>query len=66
MQLSTVGTVEVLYGIDLNSFEALDMIGVTGAPAPIKVADIIARLPHVGKLSPVVMQLSTVGTVEVR
>ena len=42
-----------------------NMIGVTGAPAPIKVADILAKLPHVRTVSPVVMQLSTVGTVEV-
>lgn len=42
-----------------------NMIGVTGAPAPIKIADIIAKLPHVNVVSPVIMQLSTAGTVEV-
>jgi|SRR3954453_21858822 len=42
-----------------------NMIGVTGAPAPIKVADIIAKQPHVQRVSPVIMQLSTSGNVEV-
>jgi putative ABC transport system permease protein len=42
-----------------------NMIGVTGAPAPIKVAAVLAKLPHVQIVSPVIMQLSTVGTVEV-
>ena len=42
-----------------------NMIGVTGAPAPIKVAAVLAKLPHVRIVSPVIMQLSTVGTVEV-
>src|ERR1700681_819888 len=42
-----------------------NIIGVTGAPAPIKVADVLAKLPHVNIVSPVIMQLSTSGTVEV-
>jgi putative ABC transport system permease protein len=42
-----------------------NLMGVTGAPAPIKVADIIAKLPHVVRVSPVVMQISTAGNVEV-
>ncbi|HEY7618078.1 MAG TPA: ABC transporter permease [Terriglobales bacterium] len=42
-----------------------NLVGVTGAPAPIKVADIIAKLPHVATVSPVVMQVATAGTVEV-
>jgi putative ABC transport system permease protein len=42
-----------------------NMIGVTGAPAPIKVAEIIAKQPHVKLVSPVIMQLSTTGNVEV-
>jgi putative ABC transport system permease protein len=40
------------------------MVGITGAPAPIKVADIIAKLPHVVSVAPVLMQLSTAGNVE--
>jgi|SRR5580704_2053364 putative ABC transport system permease protein len=35
------------------------IVGVTGAPAPIKVADKVAKLPHVTVVSPVIMQLST-------
>jgi putative ABC transport system permease protein len=42
-----------------------NLIGITGAPAPIKIADIISKLPHVKVVSPVIMQLSTSGTVEV-
>src|SRR5262249_9630594 len=34
------------------------MVGVTGAPAPIKIADILAKLPHVRTVSPVAVQLS--------
>lgn len=41
------------------------MVGITGAPAPIKVADIIAKQPHVKAVAPVLMQLSTAGNVEV-
>ena len=40
------------------------MVGITGAPAPIRVADIIAKLPHVVSVAPVLMQLSTAGNVE--
>ena len=41
------------------------MVGVTGAPAPIKVANVLAKLPHVTAVAPVIMQLSTSGAVEV-
>jgi putative ABC transport system permease protein len=37
------------------------IVGMTGAPAPIKVADILAKLPHVTSVAPVLMQFS-VGT----
>lgn len=40
------------------------IVGVTGAPAPIKVADVIAKLPHVTVVSPVVMQLSTAKSLD--
>src|SRR4051812_44916192 len=40
------------------------MVGITGAPASIKVADIIAKLPHVSAVAPVLYQLSTSGNVE--
>ena len=41
------------------------IVGVTGAPAPIKVADVLAKLKHVHIVAPVVMQLSTTGAIEV-
>ena len=39
-----------------------NLIGITGAPAPIKVADILAKLPHVQVVSPVIYQLVTQST----
>jgi putative ABC transport system permease protein len=36
-----------------------NIIGMTGAPAPIKVADVLAKLGHVKTVSPVLMQLSS-------
>ena len=42
-----------------------NLMGVTGAPVSIKVADIIRKMPHVEVVSPVVVQLSTAGNVEV-
>src|SRR6202165_4718578 len=39
--------------------------GLSSAPVPIKVGDIIRRLPHVAQVSPVITMVSTVGTVEV-
>jgi putative ABC transport system permease protein len=41
-----------------------NIVGVTGAPMPVKIGDIIAKLPHVSVVSPVLMQLSTVGSVQ--
>jgi putative ABC transport system permease protein len=43
-----------------SNFSAL-----SGAPVPIKVADILRKLPHVNVVSPVVWQLSTAGALEV-
>jgi len=34
------------------------IVGMTGAPAPIKIADILAKLPHVVAVAPVLMQFS--------
>jgi putative ABC transport system permease protein len=42
-----------------------NIMGVTGAAAPIKVADILRKLPQVSTVSPVVMQISTAGNIEV-
>ncbi len=39
--------------------------GISGAPVPAKVADVVAKLPHVQVVSPVVTQLSTAGSLEV-
>lgn len=39
--------------------------GITGAPAPIKIADVLRKQPHVAVVSPVITQLSTTGAVEV-
>src|SRR5438445_7973053 len=41
------------------------MAGVTGAPISIKVGDILAKLPHVAAVAPVIWQLSTAGAVDV-
>ena len=41
------------------------LVGVSGAPVPIKVADVLRKLPHVEVVAPVVMQLNTTGNVEV-
>jgi putative ABC transport system permease protein len=41
-----------------------NIVGITSAPAPVKIADILARLPHVGAVTPVLMQLSTVGSLQ--
>ena len=35
-----------------------------GAPVPIKIADVLAKLPHVAVAAPVTTNLSTVGTIE--
>jgi putative ABC transport system permease protein len=41
------------------------LAGVSGAPVPAKVADVLRRLPHVKVVSPVIWQLSTAGAIEV-
>ena len=40
------------------------IVGLTGAPMPIKVGDILAKLPHVVTVAPVVTQVATAGTLE--
>src|ERR1700755_3175770 len=39
--------------------------GISGAPVPAKVGDVIAKLPHVQVVAPVVTNLSTSGALEV-
>lgn len=40
------------------------MTGVSGAPAPVRVADVLRKVPHVETVAPVITNLSTVGAVE--
>jgi|SRR5579864_519733 len=40
------------------------IVGVTGAPMPVKIGDILGRLPHVAVVSPVLMQISTAGALQ--
>ena len=39
-------------------------VGVTGAPMPVKIGDLIAKLPHVAVVSPVYIQISTTGSLQ--
>ena len=41
------------------------IVGLTSAPMPIKIADVLAKLPHVVAVAPVITQVSTNGTLEV-
>jgi putative ABC transport system permease protein len=41
------------------------IVGLTGAPMPIKIGDVISKLPHVVHVAPVVTQVATNGTLEV-
>jgi putative ABC transport system permease protein len=41
------------------------IVGLTGAPMPMKIGDILGKLPHVVDVAPVVTQVSTAGTLEV-
>ncbi len=41
-----------------------NIVGLTGAPMPVKIGDIIAKLPHVAVVSPVLMQVSTAGSLQ--
>jgi len=41
------------------------IVGLTGAPMPIKIGGVLAKLPHVKSVAPVVTQVATGGTLEV-
>ena len=41
------------------------IVGLTGAPMPIKIGNVLAKLPHVKIVAPVITQVSTNGTIEV-
>src|SRR5258708_14931033 len=38
-----------------------NLVAMTGAPVPVKIADILAKLPHVAVASPVLMLVSITG-----
>jgi putative ABC transport system permease protein len=40
------------------------LTGISGAPVPAKIAEVVRKLPHVDVVSPVISQLSTAGSVE--
>jgi putative ABC transport system permease protein len=40
------------------------LVGVSGAPAPAKIADVLRKLPHVAVASPAIQQISTQTSVE--
>jgi putative ABC transport system permease protein len=41
------------------------LAGLTGAPMPIKIGEVLLKLPHVEKVAPVVTQVSSAGTLEI-
>jgi putative ABC transport system permease protein len=41
------------------------LVGVTGAPMPVKVGDVLRRLPHVAVAAPVIWELTTKPTLEI-
>jgi putative ABC transport system permease protein len=41
-----------------------NIVGITGAPMPVKIADILLNLPHVAIVSPVLLQISTKGSLQ--
>ena len=41
------------------------IVGLTGAPMPIKIGEKLAQLPHVVTVAPVITQVSTAGAIEV-
>src|SRR5271168_1830916 len=41
------------------------LVGVTGAPIPVKLGDILRKLPHVAVAAPVIWELTTKPTLEI-
>lgn len=41
------------------------IVGLTGAPMPVKIGEVLAKLPHVVAVAPVITQVATNGTLEV-
>src|ERR1700747_1809386 len=42
-----------------------NLAGISGAPVPVKVADVLRKLPHVRVVSPVIWNIATGGALEV-
>jgi putative ABC transport system permease protein len=42
-----------------------NLVGVTGAPMPVKVGDVLRKLPHVAVAAPVIWELTTKPTLEI-
>jgi putative ABC transport system permease protein len=49
----------------LRPSNASIFVGVSGAPMPAKIADVLKRLPHVALVSPVIQKLNTAGKIEI-
>jgi len=43
---------------------ASNIVGLSDAAIPVKIADILAKLPHVAVVSPVIMKVSTAGALQ--
>jgi putative ABC transport system permease protein len=41
------------------------IVGLTGAPMPVKIGEVLAKVPHVVTVAPVITQVATNGTLEV-
>src|ERR1017187_10346407 len=41
------------------------MVGVSGAPMPAKIVEVLRKLPHVAMASPVIQKLNTAGKIEI-
>ncbi len=44
---------------------ASNFVGVSGAPMPAKIVDVLRKLPHVAVASPVIQKLNTAGKIEI-
>jgi putative ABC transport system permease protein len=49
----------------LRPSNASTFVGVSGAPMPAKIVEVLRRLPHVAMASPVIQKLNTAGKIEI-
>jgi len=49
----------------LRPSNASTFVGVSGAPMPAKIVEVLRRLPHVAMASPVIQKLNTTGKIEI-